>query len=80
VGGHGDPTKAILRIVAQAVGGKMCRRHRALPSSSAAMCWVAFRFWASEKQIGFGRFVTDYATFAYRADVFVAWGGFDGGD
>jgi len=26
--GHGDPTKVILWTVAQAVGGKVCRRHR----------------------------------------------------
>ncbi|MDP5007708.1 MAG: GNAT family N-acetyltransferase [Glaciimonas sp.] len=30
-----------------------------------------FGLYANERQIGFARFITDYATFAYMADVFV---------
>jgi GNAT superfamily N-acetyltransferase len=67
-----DPSKVDRDVVADFLAtsywaGAM-PRERILRSLEHSLC---FSLHAGDSQIGFGRFVTDYSTFAYMRDVFV---------
>ena len=67
-----DPTRLDLELIVRELAGSYWAVGRSREQVERSIRWsLDFGVYDGERQVGFGRAITDHATFAYVADVFV---------